>query len=86
MLIGYARTSTNDQENSLEAQIERLETLGVKYSNKVSSVESKREGLNAALEYIREGDVLVVTKLDRLARSVANTVEIQKRLEAKGQD
>lgn len=88
MLIGYARTSTKDQENGLEAQIERLETLKCErvFQDKVSSVESKREGLDKALEYIREGDVLVVTKLDRLARSVANTVEIQKRLEAKGAD
>lgn len=86
MLIGYARTSTKDQENGLEAQIERLEAHGCVelYQEQVSSVDSQRERLNAALGFIRKGDVLVVTKLDRLARSVADTVAIQKQLEAKG--
>lgn len=85
MLIGYARTSTKDQEYSLEAQIEQLTAAGCEkhYQEQVSSVDSEREQLTAALDYIREGDILVVTKLDRLARSVANTVEIQKRLEDK---
>jgi len=85
MLIGYARTSTKDQEYSLEAQIQRLKEAGCKkyYEEQVSSVDEKREQLAATLDYIREGDVLVVTKLDRLARSVANTVEIQKALEKK---
>lgn len=85
MLIGYARTSTKDQEYSLEAQIQRLKEVGCEkhYQEQVSSVDAKRQQLEAALDYIREGDVLVVTKLDRLARSVANTVEIQKALEKK---
>ena len=85
MLIGYARTSTKDQKYSLEAQIEQLTQAGCKkhYEEQVSSVDAKREQLEAALDYIREGDVLVVTKLDRLARSVADTVDIQKRLEEK---
>jgi hypothetical protein len=50
----------------------------------VSAVSPEREQLEAALEYIREGDVLVVTKLDRLARSVPHLCEIGKRLDAKG--
>ena len=85
MLVGYARTSTKDQKYSLEAQIEQLTQAGCGkyYQEQVSSVDAKREQLEAALDYIREGDVLVVTKLDRLARSVANTVEIQKALEKK---
>ena len=85
MLVGYARTSTKDQEYSLEAQIQRLEESGCEkhYKEQVSSVDAKREQLEAALDYIREGDVLVVTKLDRLARSVADTVDIQNRLEEK---
>jgi DNA invertase Pin-like site-specific DNA recombinase len=45
------------------------------FSEKVSSV-AKREQLDAALEYVREGDVFIVTKLDRLARSVAHFVDI----------
>jgi DNA invertase Pin-like site-specific DNA recombinase len=86
MLIGYARTSTKDQEYSLEAQIERLTAVGCSkhYQEQVSSVDSERKELKAALDYIREKDILVVTKLDRLARSVADTVDIQKRLEEKG--
>lgn len=85
MLVGYARTSTKDQKYSLEAQIEQLTQAGCEkhYKEQVSSVDAKREQLEAALDYIREGDVLVVTKLDRLARSVADTVDIQKRLEEK---
>lgn len=80
MLIGYARTSTKDQEYSLAAQVERLSLIGCErfYKEQVSSVDEKREQLEQALDYIREGDVLVVTKLDRLARSVADTVAIQK--------
>lgn len=85
MLVGYARTSTKDQKYSLEAQIEQLTQAGCGkyYQEQVSSVDAKREQLEIALDFIREGDVLVVTKLDRLARSVADTVDIQKRLEEK---
>ena len=85
MLIGYARTSTQDQKYSLEAQVEELTAAGCErcFREEVSSVDSKREELENALDYIREGDILVVKKLDRLARSVADTVDIQKRLEAK---
>lgn len=85
MLIGYARTSTKDQKYSLESQIEQLEKAGCEkfYKEQVSSVDASRPQLEAALDYIREGDILIVTKLDRLARSVADTVAIQKRLEGK---
>jgi len=85
MLIGYARTSTQDQKYSLEAQKEKLAAAGCEkhFAEEVSSVDSKRLELENALDYIREGDILVVTKLDRLARSVADTVEIQKQLAAK---
>lgn len=85
MLIGYARTSTQDQKYSLEAQVAELKAAGCErlYQEEVSSVDSKREELENALDYIREGDILVVKKLDRLARSVADTVKIQERLEAK---
>ena len=84
MLIGYARTSTQDQKYSLEAQVEELKAAGCErlYQEEVSSVDSQRVELENALDYIREGDVLVVKKLDRLARSVADTVKIQERLEA----
>ena len=86
MLIGYARVSTQDQKYSLEDQVAELKAAGCErvYQEEVSSVDSQRLELENALDYIREKDILVVTKLDRLARSVADTVDIQKRLEEKG--
>ena len=85
MLIGYARTSTIDQEAGLEAQERDLRATGVErlYREQVSSV-ATREQLEAALDYVREGDALVVTKIDRLARSVGDLCNIVKRIEAKG--
>ena len=85
MLIGYARVSTQDQKYSLEDQVAELKAAGCErvYQEEVSSVDSRRLELENALDYVREGDILVVKKLDRLARSVADTVKIQERLEAK---
>ena len=85
MQIAYARSSTVDQEAGFQAQIKALKAAGCEkvFSEKVSSV-AQREQLEAALDYVRDGDTLVVTKLDRLARSVAHLVSIGERLEAKG--
>ena len=85
MLIGYARTSTVEQEAGFEAQKRDLEAAGCKkvFAEKVSSV-SVREQLTASLDYLRDDDVLVVTKLDRLARSMKDLLEIIARVEAKG--
>ena len=85
MLIGYARVSTQDQKYSLEDQVAELKAAGCErvYQEEVSSVDSQRLELENALDYIREGDILVVKKLDRLARSVADTVKIIERLEAR---
>jgi DNA invertase Pin-like site-specific DNA recombinase len=85
MQVGYARSSTVDQEAGFQAQIKALNaTVCDKiFSEKVSSV-AERQQLEAALEFVREGDSLVVTKLDRLARSVAHLVAIGERLESKG--
>ena len=85
MRIGYARTSTVEQIAGLEAQDSELREAGVEkvFSERVSSV-AKREQLEAALEFSRKGDVLVVTKLDRLARSMADLVAITSKLKAKG--
>jgi DNA invertase Pin-like site-specific DNA recombinase len=84
MLIGYGRTSTTDQAAGIEAQERDLLTAGCDklFIEQVSSIE-KRKQLEAALDYAREGDALVVTKLDRLARSVADLLSIVGRLEAK---
>src|SRR5262245_42508149 len=84
MKIGYARTSTVEQIAGLEAQDWELREAGVEqvFSERVSSV-AKREQLEAALEFCRKGDVLVVTKLDRLARSMTDLVGITSKLKAK---
>lgn len=87
MLIGYARTSTFDQKAGLDAQENELTQAGCEklFVEQVSSVDVKaRERLAEALEYAREADTLVVTKLDRLARSVAHLMEILETLEEKG--
>jgi DNA invertase Pin-like site-specific DNA recombinase len=85
MKIGYARTSTVEQIAGLEAQEHELQVTGVEkvFSERVSSA-AKREQLEAALDFCRQGDVLVVTKLDRLARSMTDLVGITSKLKAKG--
>ncbi|WP_306114817.1 MULTISPECIES: recombinase family protein [unclassified Roseovarius] len=84
MLIGYARTSTLEQQASLETQRESLSAVGCQkvWEEQTSSV-AFRESLRAAVDYAREGDTLVVTKLDRLARSVRHLGEIVEELEGK---
>ncbi len=85
MLIGYARTSTLDQEAGFEAQEASLKEIGCDkiYKEQTSAVGPRSE-LDDLLEFIREGDTLVVTKLDRLARSVRHLGDIVAALEAKG--
>lgn len=85
MKIGYARTSTVEQEAGLEAQLRALADAGVEkvFSEQVSSVAARAQ-LDAALEYLRDDDVLVVTKLDRLARSVRDLMEIVETIEGRG--
>jgi DNA invertase Pin-like site-specific DNA recombinase len=88
MLIGYARTSTEDQEAGLEAQIRDLKAAGVAeeniYFEQLSSVDAERPKLKEAMRFMRKGDTFVVAKLDRLARSILNYAEIQAELEKKG--
>ena len=83
-VIGYARTSTTEQEAGLEAQRRDLVAAGCGkvFAEQVSSV-GVRAQLAAALDYLREGDVLSVTKPDRLARSVADLLSIVAKLDAK---
>jgi DNA invertase Pin-like site-specific DNA recombinase len=85
ILIGYARTSTTEQSAGLEAQVRDLLAIGCKkiFQEQVSSV-AERAQLDAALDYARDGDTLVVTKLDRLARSARHLLEIVDTLEGKG--
>jgi len=76
MLIGYARVSTQDQ--NLDLQIEALTKAGCKkvFEDKISGSRAERPGLAKTLELQREGDTLVVWKLDRLGRSVKNLVDL----------
>src|SRR5208282_5198328 len=84
MLIGYARVSTQDQ--NLDLQIEALTKTGCKkvFDDKISGSRAERPGLAQALEMLREGDTLVVWKLDRLGRSVKNLVDLVGELHKKG--
>ncbi|MGO9331697.1 MAG: recombinase family protein [Steroidobacteraceae bacterium] len=85
MIVGYARTSTVEQKAGLETQERELVSAGAEkvYREQVSSV-GPRRALSEALEFLRAGDVLVVTKLDRLARSVRHLGELVAGLEARG--
>jgi DNA invertase Pin-like site-specific DNA recombinase len=76
MLIGYARVSTQDQ--NLGLQIQTLTQAGCQkiFDDKISGSRAERPGLAKALEMLREGDTLVVCKLDRLGRSVKNLVDL----------
>lgn len=84
MNIGYARISTQDQ--NLDLQLHALEGAGCEkiYDDIVSGIHQQRPGLTMALEVLRDGDVLVVWKLDRLGRSVKGLVNLVGELEAKG--
>jgi DNA invertase Pin-like site-specific DNA recombinase len=84
MLVGYARTSTADQKAGLEAQVAQLKAAGVEelFLEQVSSIQ-RREELEKALKFVRKGDTLIVTKLDRLARSIPDLVRILGILEEK---
>ncbi len=86
MLIGYARTSTLDQVAGFEAQKAELLAAGCDtklFVEQVSSV-GERPRLKALLEHLRSGDVVVVTKLDRLARSMRDLLDIVAKIEAAG--
>jgi DNA invertase Pin-like site-specific DNA recombinase len=85
MIIGYARTSTVEQKAGFEAQERDLKAAGAErlFMEQTSSVGARKE-LEAAIDFAREGDVFVVTKLDRLARSVPHLSQLVTRLEAKG--
>jgi DNA invertase Pin-like site-specific DNA recombinase len=82
MLIGYARTSTDDQKAGLEAQLSELAKTGVErvFSEQVSAV-GQRRILEEALDFCRDGDTFIVTKLDRLARSVMHLAQTVERLQ-----
>lgn len=79
MKVGYARTSTIEQLAGIEAQVRDLLAAGCEEKHifqEHASAASQRDGLEKALAFVREGDTLMVTKLDRLARSVPDLYRI----------
>jgi DNA invertase Pin-like site-specific DNA recombinase len=85
MIVGYCRTSTSDQTAGLAAQERDLKAAGAKriFGEQVSSV-AKRAKLAECLAFLRQGDVLIVTKPDRLARSTAELLAIEADLSKRG--
>ena len=85
MIVAYARTSTAEQSAGLAAQERDLLAAGAEklFSEQVSSV-AKREQLAACLTFLRSGDVLVVTKPDRLARNTAELLTVEADLTKRG--
>ena len=75
MLVGYARVSTQDQRPEL--QLDALAAVGCErvYTEKASGAQRDRPELKAALDFVREGDTLVVWRMDRLARSIRQLIE-----------
>ena len=85
MIIGYARTSTTDQTAGLGAQERDLKAAGAEkiFAEQTSSV-AQRTVLRTCLDFVREGDVLMVTKPDRLARSTQELLTIEADLAKRG--
>ncbi len=85
MIYGYARVSTADQDLSLQEEALRKAGCAVIRSEKVTGTSLRdREELRTLLEFLRPGDVLKVTRIDRLARSIADLQDIVRTLRAKG--
>jgi DNA invertase Pin-like site-specific DNA recombinase len=86
MVFGYARVSTAEQ--SLDLQLDALLKEGIEqkniYTDKVSSTKEERKSLVKLLNYVREGDTIVVWKLDRLARSLIHFTKLMSELDEKG--
>lgn len=84
MIFGYARVSTEDQ--SLDAQIDALKEAGVErvFQEKRTGKSRQRPELERLLEQLREGDVIVVTKYDRLARSLRDLIDLVEAIREKG--
>lgn len=80
-VVGYARVSSVGQ--SLDVQLDKLKHCDKIFKEKRSGVSNKRPRLKACLEYVREGDTLVVTRLDRLARSTLHLCQLAEQLEKK---
>lgn len=84
MKIGYARVSTADQKLSLQEDALKKDGCELIYNDIISGAKTARPGLDEALAYAREGDTLVVWKLDRLGRSVQHLIQTIKDLQERG--
>ena len=84
MIIGYARVSTEDQ--NFDAQTDALKAAGCEriFADKISGTSRKRPDLDKLFDQLREGDVVVVAKYDRLARSLRNLVDIVETIRERG--
>jgi DNA invertase Pin-like site-specific DNA recombinase len=84
MIIGYARVSTTDQ--NLDAQTDALTAAGAErlFSERVSGAKAERPELDKMLDQLRDGDVVVVTKYDRLARSLRDLLDIVEVIKERG--
>jgi DNA invertase Pin-like site-specific DNA recombinase len=84
LLVGYARVSTLEQ--NLDLQIDALTQAKCEkiFKDTISGAKSERPGLSQAMEFMREGDVLVVWKLDRLGRSLRDLIDIVSTLRQRG--
>lgn len=80
--IGYARVSTTDQ--NLDRQLEQLKHVDRLFQEAVSGVSKDRPQLKAMLDYIREGDIVVVTELERLGRNNQELTEVMNQIQTKG--
>lgn len=84
MIVGYARVSTTDQ--NLEVQLDELKAHGCEriFADKATGTNTARAGLTDMMEFVRDGDTLVVTRLDRFARSLTHLYALLERLTGRG--
>lgn len=84
MIIGYARVSTEDQ--NLDGQLDALKAAGVEriFADKITGAARSRPELNRLLDHLRQGDVITVTKYDRLARSLRDLLDIVDTIQERG--
>ena len=80
--IGYARVSSKDQ--NLDRQLQALQGVSKVFSDKASGQSTERPQLQAMLDYLREGDIVIVTELDRLGRNNKDLTEIMNDIQQKG--
>lgn len=84
MNIGYARVSTDDQDLALQQDALQAEGCKRIFEDRISGIKAERQGLSDALGFLREGDTLVVWRLDRLGRSLKDLIDMVGQLESKG--